>query len=438
MHRWHLKAAMGICVVALTGLTCLAAPNGPGAAVLDTQSVWHVFETLKPPMVKLDNGMTAITSKYEWVDKETAAPPEGWTAVKFDDESWLRGKATLGSHSPYVSNLYLRGRFEVTDPSAVKDLKVSVAYHGGAIVTINGHEIARGELAKDAKGPNMIADAYPKKVFVLDNGEIVLDFWGYKGPKENVADRVRNITDVAVPAEYLHKGVNVLAIEAVRAPYDQSVYEYWKHQPRDQRELGEKAIPYDLNWNTCEIEDVKLTGGSSGLVSNATRPKEMQVWTNNFLADDFASDMGDRCDPLKEVAIRGPRNGWSSGKVIIGSPKAIDGLKVTWTDLKQGASTIEASAMRARYAVQFSDRADAARSAGYAAGEAAGFVSGGAAGRLRGADLADGEGAGERQGGDVHGAGDDFGQRGADGDAAGEAGGGGVCGARHAGLPHVD
>ena len=66
---------------------------------------------------------------------------------------------------------------------------------------------------------------------------------------------------MAVPASALHKGANVLAIQAIRAPYDQSVAEYWDRSKRKEgRELGEPGLPYDFNWYTCEVKAVTLPG----------------------------------------------------------------------------------------------------------------------------------------------------------------------------------
>jgi hypothetical protein len=348
-----------------------AAPGDQPVAVLDTKSVWHTYTALKPPVVQMDGALKPVTSLYPWVDKETPLAPEGWTARGFADDSWLRGNALTGPHTPYASNLYLRAKFEVTDPAQVKDLKLSVAYYGGAIVYVNGQEIARGNLPKDAKDATAVAESYPSSVFVLEGGEIVQDFWGYKGPKEALTDRQRKLTDVAVPASALHKGVNLLAIEVIRAPYDKSVAEYWdKSKRKEARELGEPALPYDFNWYTCEARDVKLTAaGPAGLVPNVGRAKELQAWNSDVLTSDTYGDLGDRCEPLRPVTLKGPRNGWSSGKVVLGSPKAIEGLKVTCGDLKsasgevrrgeQGAAVIPAAAMRARYAVAFADKINA-------------------------------------------------------------------------------
>ena len=367
MAKWYRAVVVGLSVAvgatwffSAVGNTPVAqaAPGEQPVAVLDTTSVWHTHTALKPPVVQRDGAMKPVTSLYPWVDKETPLAAEEWKSCDFDDGAWLRGNARTGPHTPYASNLYLRARFEVTDPAQVKDLKLSVTYHGGAIVYVNGREIARGHLAKDAKGATAVAESYPSSVFVLDNGDIVMDYWGYKGPKEAVTGRRRELTDVAVPASALRKGVNVLAIEVIRAPYDKSVAEYWdKSKRKEGRELGEANLPYDFNWYTCAVREVKLTAaGPAGLVPNVGRPKELQAWNSDVLTTDTYGDLGDRCETLRPVTIKGPRNGWSSGKVVIGSPKAIEGLKVTCGDLKQGSAVIPAAAMRARYAVAFADK----------------------------------------------------------------------------------
>src|ERR1035437_10232671 len=61
---------------------------------------------------------------------------------------------------------FLRARFEVTDPALVRELKLLVGYHGGVIVSVNGRELGRGNVAKDAAGPDRLAEAYLASAFV--------------------------------------------------------------------------------------------------------------------------------------------------------------------------------------------------------------------------------------------------------------------------------
>ena len=71
------------------------------------------------------------------------------------------------------------------------------------------------------------------------------------------------------------------------------------------------------------------------------------------MTSDYTSDFGDRCEALRAVDLKGPGNGYISGKVVIGASRAIEGLKVTCGDLKQGTAVIPAAQIRARYAVPF-------------------------------------------------------------------------------------
>ena len=43
----------------------------------------------------------------------------------------------------YFARICLRGKFAVSDPAKVQGLKLSLAFHGGAVVCVNGHEVAR-------------------------------------------------------------------------------------------------------------------------------------------------------------------------------------------------------------------------------------------------------------------------------------------------------
>ena len=161
-----VRAAVGWFIFS-TALWCASAhgqatpKDGDPAVVLDTLSVWRIHETLRPPVIQLDDGLLPITSTYQWLDRETAAPPADWTAPEFPDGNWLRGGARATSRTPYLADLCLRARFEVTDPAQVKDLKLSLTYYGGAIVYVNGQELVRGHVAKEARP--VLAEGYPPR-----------------------------------------------------------------------------------------------------------------------------------------------------------------------------------------------------------------------------------------------------------------------------------
>jgi hypothetical protein len=326
--------------------------NGAAAVVLDTLSVWRIHETLKPPVIQLDDGLKPVTSSYTWLDRETEAAPAEWMNPKFDDGNWLRGGARAASRTPYLASLCMRARFEVTDPAQVKDLNLALTYYGGAIVYVNGQELVRGHLAQ--VGSTGMADGYPSEAFVAEDGKMLpAASWQMDKFPKALAIRARTLANVAIPASFLRKGVNVLAIEVIRSPYHKILVEK-KNRGADKRELAARNCPYELAWNTCEVRRVQLTAAeATGLVPNASRPQELQTWKSDILTADYNSDFGDRCEALGPVELSGPGNGYLLGKIVIGSPKAIKGLRVTCSDLKQGDAVIPAACMRTRFAVPF-------------------------------------------------------------------------------------
>jgi hypothetical protein len=313
------------------------APTGP-VTVLDGGGVWRTFHLLKPPVAQTDNGLKPILlpKDFDWANRETPAVPADWAKPEFNDTSWLRGPQLndvygYGSHAqtPYLAKLYLRNHFMVADPAQVKDLKLTVSYFGGAIVYVNGQELTRGDVAKS--GAVELADAYPEEAFAA----------------KPTVSRERSLKDVAVPAKFLHKGVNTLAIEIVRAPYNKIV-----EDPKSKVKLEDAkgGVPFSLGFNTCQMGRVSLVAaGGDGVATNLGRPVTWQAWNSDLLTLDRDSDRADRCVPLGPVVIRGARNGWYSGKMAVGSPKALEGLKATVSDLKLGSATIPASAIRLRY-----------------------------------------------------------------------------------------
>jgi hypothetical protein len=366
MTMKHAALRIVLCVaVALMAAPSLAQDAEPPAkkagpaVVVDSQSMWRSFSVLKPPVVELDAGPTPLISGKIWLDTETPAAPADWTGLDFADVTWLRGPAKTFPRTAYLANLCLRAKFEVTDPAQVKDLKLSVTYYGGVVVYVNGREIKRANLPKGDVRPTalgVLADSYGLEAFVGEDGALVPANARGNQYQKALAARERTLADVVIPAESLRKGVNVLAIEVIRAPYHKVLGDP-KYLPKN-NEVRNPNCRYDFRWFTCELREVKLVAGSSsGLVPNASRPEGLQAWNSDLLATDLPSDYGDRCEPLQPVLIQGPRNGWSSGKVVLGSAKALEGLKVTLGDLKQGDAVIPAAQVRARYAVAFGRRA---------------------------------------------------------------------------------
>ncbi len=144
-------------------------------------------------------------SSWRYWDKPER-PPAGWQGRGFDDSAWDAGEAQLGygdgdeatelnfgddpEHKPMTA--YFRTVFEVGDPGEFQTLHLSLVRDDGAVVYLNGREIARDQLPP---GP-------------VDAHTPALDF---------TANEIENDPiwiDVAIPAgEILQAGENLLAVE---------------------------------------------------------------------------------------------------------------------------------------------------------------------------------------------------------------------------------
>jgi len=346
--RWIAVALM------LTVLSGTAVGQGASPAVapdrtvvLDTTSTWRLHSTLKSPVIQSAGRGRPLATDWHWLDCETPPPPADWREPEFDDSTWQRGLARMGPRTPYLARLCMRGKFTVTDPAKVRGLSLSVGYHGGAIVYVNGKEIARSHVPADARD-GTLADAYPVEAFVAGDGKLIT--WDRRKPRpegetgRRLSLRRRTLADVAVPGALLRRGVNVLEIEIVRTAYPEAVAA--KGDPQKAK------IPYDLRWFTCQILDVGLTADSAaGLVPNVVRPAGLQAWNNDLLTGDFDQDYGDPNEPLRPVALVGVQNGSATGKVVLGSTRPVRGLRVSVSDFRSAAgAAVPASAVRIRYA----------------------------------------------------------------------------------------
>ncbi len=347
----------------------------PANLVLSNQSVWRCNFVTRKPAVRVGGDvkelllhgysgvwMVAEGGKDLMPAMESAAPPANWTAPDFDDQAWTRlpgpffpshhGHAYCkevedagylffeGTH-PTLAAVCLRGKFLVADPATAGDLTLSLAYRGGVVAYLNGQEIARANIpeAERARGIEALAEDYPKEAFVKEDGKLIS--WGFGDPVKchaQLQKRIRRLADVAVPARLLRKGVNVLAIEAHRAPYHEAILGQ-----------GRNARGYDINWVPVGVTRIELAGGP-GVTPNVARPAGIQVWNQDLGARTKASDYGDPCEPLRPIRLAGARNGSFSGAVTVGSSEPLRGLKVVAGDLT-GPGTIPASAVQVRYAV---------------------------------------------------------------------------------------
>jgi len=352
MATWRKTAArpwrfVALGVVVLCGAGVLPGSaagqgSGGGGAVLDSaSSFWRVYYVMSAPVIR--NGKE--TKKLRTLFEETPAPPQEWTKAEFDDSPWTRvaGKplipkvsrdsrskepgesfsAETEGSSPALGLICMRGRFGVGDPAGAS-LRLSLRYRGGVIVYVNGTEVGRANMAKDASGPDALADDYDQAAL--------------KGA------RVRS-AEVAIPSKALRRGGNVLAVEVHRAPYPAEANDWITNR-------GGSFKAYRFIWASCGLDGLALVSGSPGAVTaNVARPRGFQVWNSSPMQPDMDLDYGDPFEPLRPIKLVGTRNGVCSGKVVVGNDQPIRGLKGVITDLSAGQGKIPASAVQVRYAI---------------------------------------------------------------------------------------
>ena len=198
--------------------------TGAGAptVILDQFGSWRMFQVLARRRLRSPTALSlSPTPHSSGSTSPPRRPPRSWTKPEFNDVAWLRGPVGMASHAPFAARICLRGRFLVADPAKAKTIKLTATYHGGAIVYLNGEEIGRKNLAPGAN----LAEAYPLEAFVTPKGEV------FGMPEKPDAEDLRRMAlrertlEVELPARLLRKGVNVLAVEIIRAPYHKVVDE---------------------------------------------------------------------------------------------------------------------------------------------------------------------------------------------------------------------
>jgi len=340
-----------------TAATCLwlAGALLPGRAepqdrvtVLGEKTVWRYHAVLRPPVVgTARQPAEGQTVGDNWVLQNSdfsSRPPAGnWTAPNFDDSRWLTEEGPLfggyGSERPVgLALLCVRGRFLLGDPDRVEDLKLELEYRGGAVVYLNGQQIARGDVPNGRRvDPTALANDYPREAFVTPDGEALLPNFGKARPPAELAERydarIRSLT-VDVPEKLLERGPNVLAVE-----------------------LHRTAIPPDLPvegrgaWDTAGMVSLRLSAASDAGLATADELAGAQVWVAGPLmpveattrAPDALTDPG-------RIEIAAPVNGFAAGQVCVSSAEGVRGLEVVPSDLVSPAGKIAASQVQVRYA----------------------------------------------------------------------------------------
>jgi hypothetical protein len=289
--------------------------------------------------------------------------PAEWTAPGFDDKSWQRapgpffmgkynaGFSGWGAGKPDLALIALRGKFMVSDPTTVQALQLDLGFRGGAVVYLNGQEVARAHLPEGAVAAATLAEAYPKEAFVGPDGKPIRHAFG---DPERMGDRLalrrRKITAVSIDPEKLLKGVNVLAIELHRAPYDEAATE-----KNDRGHLapsgGKFHYPWENLWSTVGFTSLTLKAAGAGIQPNCGRPAGVHIWNQPICQKLQANDYNDPTEPLLPLFFASARNGVAQGLVAVGSDAGIKGLKVTPGELRLtgGNARLPVSCMEVSY-----------------------------------------------------------------------------------------
>ena len=286
----------------------------------------------------------------------TKTPPAGWMQPEFDDSAWVRAHGPFGVRWWYGSDLWtpgnpaelgaicLRGKFHCTVPKHLKDLKLSLEYHGGVVVTLNGQEVARGHLPDGEVAPDAEAEPYPAEAYVRPDGKL-LHFNDAKGFAERFAKRVRRLSDVALPIAALRSGVNVLAIAVHRAPVREMLLT---------RRYAERSWRGDPPpWPHARLLSVKVTAFPERhpVRANTGPPEHPKPWNCLTVRRITPADFGDPNESLRPIWIPAARNGAFCGQVVVAASRAMEKFGARATDLKGPHGVIPRSAIEIFYPV---------------------------------------------------------------------------------------
>ncbi|MCG3179135.1 MAG: hypothetical protein BIFFINMI_01466 [Phycisphaerae bacterium] len=326
-----------------------AAPDG--RTLLTASSYWQAFAACSPQVVSPDlaAGKDFAKNIHAFFGREAAspAPPADWAGADFDDAAWLRTMGPFNSLPDGCKVLYLRRRLNVADPAAVSNLTLSLDYAGGAVVYLNGREVARADMPAGPVDATTPATVFPLEAFVEADGEMIPVPYSVsqriqKGDKElaaRVARRKRHLAPTALPADALRKGANVLAIELHRSDL-RPEFALW-----GTRQLN--------GWPQIELTGVRLSADGTGIAPAVARPAGVQVWNGDCHLRTRVAEYGATGTGPGPITLAGARNGTFAGKVIVGSDKELAAVKAEPGALARanGPGTIPADAVQVRYAV---------------------------------------------------------------------------------------
>jgi hypothetical protein len=358
----NLFAALGLALLSTTA----AAGEIPADAttVLDARSPWRWDSVWSIPAVSVEaqkqagkDGAAPIPfrpkigfSSIQPAESSEVAPlPRDWQSPDFDDAGWPCTPLGIANDEwfQYVPLIGVRGKFEVTDPKGVRNLYLTADYRGGAVVWLNGKEVARLDLPDGEITPATPGKLYPEEVWLDAAGKVLPKPSACTGDNAaRIAKRERRGGPIELPVGALRKGMNELAIEVHRSPMHPIAMTWWNTE--------EYRYCAFRGWAPIGLHNLRLAAVGSGVTPNVGRPAGIQVW--NCMPYDTITrfDSGEVGRPVRPVSVAAAPNGVFSGRLVVSSDQAIKGLKVTVSDLARaggdGKAGIPASAVRVRWA----------------------------------------------------------------------------------------
>jgi hypothetical protein len=348
-----------------------AVPQRP-AVILDASRTFWRFRTVRETEETLVDGKVGhvllelerdVWSKNPgafMADKFTVKPqpmvrlpadtPANWMKADFDASAWIRAHGPLFVKSQDVEwkMILMRGEFEVADPARAGGLRLSLTFRGGAVVYLNGDEVARAFMPQGPLDVHASAEPYPTEIFLDKVGYLTWPHDDAEVHQQQVPKRIRALTDFAIPAAKLRKGVNTLAIGIYRAPADPVMWtRRIKRYPSNAYGEG------DIKWCRAALLDVQLTAPpGAAVVPNVelVRDRGFKAWNQSIIQNVFLPDYPDPFSTLRPIRLAGVRNGTFAGQVVIGDDRPIRGLRAVVSDVR-GPGVLPASAARVRYGV---------------------------------------------------------------------------------------
>lgn len=283
--------------------------------VLETSANWRVYYVWRPVLYGSRTNSWRVAEEGFYANSPT--PPINWTSPEFDDDSWhlTRGPVLdgYGFEQPQeLAQLCLRAKFELRESDTNRGLILSLSYRGGAVIYVNGHEIARAHLPEGPLLPDTPADDYPYEAYTsIENRPIGHERMSRVALADRLELRIRKLQNVFVPTKLLRAGTNVLAVGLHRTVVH--------NLPKS----------YTTDWSTVGFISANLK----------SYPKGTRVWNASALRAIREQDYGDGFASLDAITLVGPRNGICSGQVVISSRETINRLEAVCSDFRASESS---------------------------------------------------------------------------------------------------